>query len=320
MADPFTTMFGLSLGFQIFGAFMGGMGRSQQLRHQRREAQLRALYEPGLILNQARYQAQILRRQAELARMNAEFTKKRKDILYGLSIGQIGRIKRSADRQIERRNAIAADRIKRNNRITEERRDVLLRRLGYKAQDVGEAAGTAMAERDVRRSASGFSLSSISYERRRLASRNQLRDRLARLNEEFHSEDELLVLQNYNQNLTILEQAYLQNEGAREQVFLRASDIRDQAVVRNVEMSEAVLRSQFSRVVNLERAEHELEHGTRRAEYSQRAADLQVGSYASALGLSWLSTAFDVGSILAPTALTPSAFAPASGNDFHLGP
>ena len=306
MVDPVT-------GFLIGGTLLQGKGRAQQSKSAGRAAALRAQYEPLLIRNQSIYQAHVLRRQAQLATFNAELTERRRNLLYGISAKQISRLKDSADRQIARRNNIAQSKVKRNNKITQERKDILLRRLGYKAEDLGQATGETIAERDIRRSASGFSLGSVSYERRRLATRNRLRDRLERLSEEYTGEDELLALQNYNQNMSMLEQVYLQNEGVREQVYLRANQLRDQALVRDAELRDSAYRSRLTAEISEERAGFEEEHGENRARFAQIMATHTAGHHEDNAALSWLSTAFDIGTILAPSFANSGGGAPGGG-------
>ena len=206
-------------------------------------------------IQQARNQAQQLQRQAQYARVQGQLAKERNDLVHTLTNWQVGRMREVAEGQIERRTAVAQARAKRNNRITEERRNVLLRRLGYAAQDEGEAAGQAIAAGNVQAGASGFSISSISYERRRMVTRNELRDRLLRLNEEYTDEEAILRMQTENQNLSLLEQTYIQNEGTRDQFYLRANDLMDQLHLRNQELREATIRSEFAEYDALQNAE-----------------------------------------------------------------
>ena len=197
-------------------------------------------------IRSAQHQADILKRQAEYTRVQMELARERNQLVHTLTNWQVSRLREVSEGQIERRTAVAQARAKRNNRITEERRNVLLRRLGYAAEDEGEAAGQAIAAGRVQAGASGFSVSSISYERRKMVTRNELRNRLLRLNEEYTDEETILRMQTESQNLSLLEQTYLQNEGTRDQFYQRANDLMDQLHLRNQELREATIRGEYT--------------------------------------------------------------------------
>ena len=290
------TGFGLGEIIAIGGHLLRGRQNSRQAAFDAETARIRAEWEPQLIMNQAAFQSHILKRQADVSLFNARAAEGRRTLFKNIARNQITRIQGAADRQISRRNLLTARRIARNNDITEERRSLLVRRLGYSIQDLGESAAELFAGNETARSASGFSMRSVSYQRRRLVNRNKLRDRLSRLNEEYTGADQLLLDENYNNNMSILEQTYLANEGAREEVFARVSDIREQAHIRDLDLRDSAFRSRYSAMVDRERSNFILFDAEQRAEFTKILAERGAHSAQSQSNNALLGTAFDIGS------------------------
>ncbi len=99
-----------------------------------------------------------------------------------------------------------------NAHITERNRSFLALHHRDRVDTLLDDAAYATADREVERSASGFSLTSAAYRTQRATSRNNLRKNLDRLTRQYRQEDESLKFQKFSQILAgedYLEQAQI---------------------------------------------------------------------------------------------------------------
>jgi len=284
----------LGIGGTVFGAYQA----REIAKNQAEIARLRAEVEPQLILARANYQSSVLRREAEITRQTADYTNNLRKSVAQFAQRNINTIQDDTQKAINRRTKFTANRIARNNAITEEQRATLFRRLGYAAQDLGEQTGDFLASNRVRQSGSGFSVDSVSFARMKYETRSRLRDRLGRLHEDHEGAARLLLDNNYYSNRNLLEQTYIENEGMIDQATARIQSVREQAYLQDQEMIHRVFQLDNDVIGQLAQAEFTDQFAETQAEFTRQLATL--GGYASqsAADTAYLAAAFQSGAQL----------------------
>jgi len=288
----------VATGIEIAGTIFGASNQRKAGKHDAETARIRAEYEPQLILEQAEYQAQVLRRQAAGAAYTSAFTQQTRQYLKQFSERKVNTTVSNTQDAINRRSAFAANRIARNNAITDENRKLLFNRLGYAAQDLGEQAGDIFAAEEVRQSGSGFSTNSVSFHRVKYEQRRKLKDRLSKLHEEHEQSATILLDTNYYNNRNLLEQTYIENEGMIDNAESQIADIRESAFLQDNKLAHDAWQLNNDIIALQEREAFTLDRAEKQAEYTRVLAERGAFPGQQAASTAYIEAGLNIGSTI----------------------